>query len=397
MKSLANKKILLGVSGGIAAYKSAEIIRSLKKIGAEIRVVMTKSSQEFITPLTLQALSGNFVSTDLLDHKAESGMGHIELAKWADMILIAPCTADTLAKLAFGRADDLISAISLVHEGNIAIAPAMNQAMWADKRTQDNLDNLSKKDVIVLGPSSGEQACGDIGLGRMLEPDEIILEISKLFSTGILALKEILVTAGPTQEMIDPVRFISNKSSGKMGYAIAEAAREFGGKVTLISGPVKISPPEGVNFISVTSAEEMYESVMHYAKKADIFISTAAVADYKPKELSKNKIKKSGEDDMSISFQQNKDILSSVTKRFKGLYSVGFAAETENLENNARKKLDAKNLKLIVANDVSDKEIGFDSDENEVSLIGKDTKKFIKKTNKIKVARKILEFISKDI
>ena len=397
MKSLINRKILLGITGGIAAYKAAEIVRTLKKVGAEVRVVMTKSAQEFITPLTMQALSGNQVSTDLLDHNAEAAMGHIELAKWADAVLIAPCTADSIAKLSAGRGDDLLSAISLVHDGNLAIAPSMNQAMWSDERTQGNISFLNEKGISIFGPGDGQQACGDIGLGRMLEPLVIVEELAKLFDTGLLAGKELLITAGPTQEMIDPVRYISNKSSGKMGYAIAEVAKDAGAKVILISGPVKLKPPEGIIFESITSADEMYDAVMHYASKADIFISTAAVADYKPKDSLKNKLKKQNTEDISIELKQNKDILSSVTDKYKTLYAVGFAAETEEIEENARKKLLAKNLRVIVANDVSDQTIGFDSDDNEVTLISKKEKIVIKKTDKKRVAKKIIEFIAEDI
>ena len=397
MKSLINRKILLGITGGIAAYKAAEIVRTLKKVGAEVRVVMTKSAQEFITPLTMQALSGNQVSIDLLDHNAEAAMGHIELAKWADAVLIAPCTADSIAKLSAGRGDDLLSAISLVHDGNLAIAPSMNQAMWSDERTQGNISFLNEKGISIFGPGDGQQACGDIGLGRMLEPLVIVEELAKLFDTGLLAGKELLITAGPTQEMIDPVRYISNKSSGKMGYAIAEVAKDAGAKVILISGPVKLKPPEGIIFESITSADEMYDAVMHYAPKADIFISTAAVADYKPKDSLKNKFKKQNTEDISIELKQNKDILSSVTDKYKTLYAVGFAAETEEIEENARKKLLAKNLRVIVANDVSDQTIGFDSDDNEVTLISKKEKIVIKKTDKKRVAKKIIEFIAEDI
>lgn len=397
MKSLINRKILLGITGGIAAYKAAEIVRTLKKVGAEVRVVMTKSAQEFITPLTMQALSGNQVSIDLLDRNAEAAMGHIELAKWADAVLIAPCTADSIAKLSAGRGDDLLSAISLVHDGNLAIAPSMNQAMWSDERTQGNISSLNEKGISIFGPGDGQQACGDIGLGRMLEPLVIVEELAKLFDTGLLAGKELLITAGPTQEMIDPVRYISNKSSGKMGYAIAEVAKDAGAKVILISGPVKLNPPEGIIFEKITSADEMYDAVMHYAPKADIFISTAAVADYKPKDSLKNKLKKQNTEDISIELKQNKDILSSVTDKHKTLYAVGFAAETEEIEENARKKLLAKNLRVVVANDVSNQTIGFDSDDNEVTLISKKEKIVIKKTDKKRVAKKIIEFIAEDI
>ena len=273
MKSLANKNILLGVTGGIAAYKSAEIVRHLKKSGASVRVVMTRSAEEFITPLTLQALSGNRVSTELLDAEAEAAMGHIELAKWADGILIAPATANTIARLSSGRGDDLLSTVTLAFDGPISVAPAMNQAMWRDERTQENLKKLIDQHFGICGPGSGEQACGDVGLGRMLEPIDILDMFSLSFNEGTLSGKKILITAGPTQEPIDPVRFITNRSSGKMGYSLVEAALESGANVTLISGPVNIEPPSNCNFVSIKTAEEMYDAVMHHISGMDVYLS----------------------------------------------------------------------------------------------------------------------------
>ncbi len=380
MKSLANKNILLGVTGGIAAYKSAEIVRHLKKSGASVRVVMTRSAEEFITPLTLQALSGNRVSTELLDAEAEAAMGHIELAKWADGILIAPATANTIARLSSGRGDDLLSTVTLAFDGPISVAPAMNQAMWRDERTQENLKKLIDQDFGICGPGSGEQACGDVGLGRMLEPIDILDMFSLSFNEGTLSGKKILITAGPTQEPIDPVRFITNRSSGKMGYSLVEAALESGANVTLISGPVNIEPPSNCNFVSIKTAEEMYEAVMHHISGMDVYIGTAAVSDYSPAKASDSKIKKDGSSSpMVLELKENQDILKSVSELEQRPYVVGFAAETNDLIKNAEKKLSNKNLDLIIANDVSNKDIGFDSDDNEVTLITEKEKHLIER------------------
>jgi len=395
VKSLINKNILLGVTGGIAAYKSAEIVRGLKKARSSVRVVMTQSAEEFITPLTLQALSGNPVSTDLLDVEAEAAMGHIELARWADAILIAPATANTLAKLSSGRADDLLSSITLAFDGPIGLAPAMNQAMWKDERTQSNIQNLEHKNFSLYGPGAGEQACGDVGLGRMLEPSEIIELFASLFEAGTMSNKSILITAGPTQEPIDPVRYLTNRSSGKMGYALAEAAVEAGAQVTLVSGPVNIEPPARCNLVSVKTAEEMHEAVMHHIKKKDIYIGTAAVADYSPTKVEGSKIKKDRSNSpLVLEMKENKDILKEVSELEDKPYMVGFAAETDDLLENARKKLETKKLDLIIANDVSDKSIGFDSNENEVTLITSSEELLLDRDSKKKIAKKILEFIS---
>jgi phosphopantothenoylcysteine decarboxylase/phosphopantothenate--cysteine ligase len=395
LKSLANKNILLGVTGGIAAYKSAEIVRHLKKSGASVRVVMTRSAEEFITPLTLQALSGNRVSTELLDAEAEAAMGHIELAKWADGILIAPATANTIARLSSGRGDDLLSTVTLAFDGPISVAPAMNQAMWRDERTQENLKKLIDQDFGICGPGSGEQACGDVGLGRMLEPLDIINMFSLSFNEGTLSGKKILITAGPTQEPIDPVRFITNRSSGKMGYSLVEAALESGANVTLISGPVNIEPPSNCNFVSIKTAKEMYDAVMHHISGMDVYIGTAAVSDYSPAKASDSKIKKDGSNSpMVLELKENEDILKSVSELEQRPYVVGFAAETNDLIKNAKKKLSNKNLDLIIANDVSNKEIGFDSDDNEVTLITEKEKYLIERQNKRKVSKKIIDFIS---
>lgn len=398
MDSLTNKNVLLGVTGGIAAYKSAEIVRHLKKSGSSVRVVMTKSAEEFITPLTLQALSGNRVSSELLDAEAEAAMGHIELAKWADAILIAPATANTIARLSSGRGDDLLSTVTLAFDGPVSLAPAMNQAMWRDERTQENLDRLIQKGYEVCGPGSGEQACGDIGLGRMLEPLEILQIFSNSFTKGKMSGKRVLITAGPTQEPIDPVRFITNRSSGKMGYNLAEAAIESGARVTLISGPVDIPKPSNCNFVSVETAQEMYEAVMHHVKEKDVYIGTAAVSDYRPVNTSNQKIKKDGSGKpIALELEENKDILKSVSELQDKPYVVGFAAETDNLLANADKKLKGKNLDLIVANDVSDKGIGFNSEQNEVTLITSKEKTLIERQSKKKVSRQIIDFISDQI
>ena len=398
MHSLINKNILLGVTGGIAAYKAAEIVRHLKKSGSSVRVVMTKSAEEFITPLTLQALSGNRVSRELLDAETEAAMGHIELAKWADGILIAPATANTLARLSSGRGDDLLSTITLAFEGPISLAPAMNQAMWRDSRTQENLKKLIDKGYILCGPGSGEQACGDVGLGRMLEPLEIMKIFSDSFKEGILSGKSVLITAGPTKEPIDPVRFITNRSSGKMGYSLAEAAIDAGAIVTLITGPVDIEPPMKCNTIPVETAKEMHEAVMHHVNKKDIYIGTAAVSDYRPARKNETKLKKDDKGSpLILELVENQDILKSVSELDERPYVVGFAAETNDLIKNAKTKFKNKGLDLVVANDVSDTSIGFDSDDNAVTLITKRRNLAIEKESKRKIAKKIIKLIAEEI
>ena len=395
MSNLTNKNILLCVTGGIAAYKAAELVRLLKTSNAFVKVLMTKSAQEFITPLTMQALSGEKVHTDLLSTEAEAAMGHIELAKWCDLIVIAPCSANSLSKIAEGRGDDLLSAVCLATESKIFIAPAMNQAMWKDKRTQKNLSKSIKAGLNVIGPASGEQACGDVGDGRMTEPTDIVSELEKTLEKGLLTGKKVIITAGPTQEMIDPVRYISNKSSGKMGFSLAEEVKNQGALVTLISGPVNLKTPEKVKRHDVLSADEMKIKVEELIEDCDIFISAAAVSDFKPKEIYKNKIKKKeNEKHLNLKMDKNSDILKVISEKNLNLKTVGFAAETENLLSNAKKKLSQKKLDLIVANDVSNKDIGFDSDENEVTLITKKEQKKIKKASKKIVSKKIVEFIA---
>ena len=393
----SKKNVLIGVTGGIAAYKSAEIIRLFKKDGADVRVVMTKSAKEFITPLTLQAISGNEIHDSLLDVKAESAMGHIELAKWADIILIAPCTAETIAKITHGRADDLIGAILLASKANKYIAPAMNMNMWTDKSTQENYKTLLKRDISFIGPGIGEQACGDIGPGRMEEPDNIIEFIKTSFKSGPLSGKKITITAGPTREQIDPVRFISNNSSGKMGYALADAAIEAGALVNLVSGPVSIKADKHANLIKVNSAKEMFDNVVNCMNDSDIFIACAAVSDFRPSDYSDVKIKKDNLEHIDIHFEKNEDILSYVASEYPSAFIVGFAAETADVDTNAKNKLKSKNLNMIVSNDVSNKSIGFDVDDNEVNVITNNETIFLKKDKKIRIAREIFKIIASNI
>jgi len=394
MLNFLNTNILLCVTGGIAAYKSAEIIRLFKKDGAEVRVIMTESAKEFITPLTLQAVSGNEIHDSLLDVKAESAMGHIELAKWADIILIAPCTAESLAKITHGRADDLMGSVILASKAPTFIAPAMNTTMWLDKSTQENFQTLVSRGINFIGPDEGEQACGDVGPGRLVEPEKIIELIKSDLHKGPLSGKTITITAGPTREQIDPVRYISNNSSGKMGYALADAARFQGANVNLVSGPVSLTANKGINLFKINSADEMLNKVFECMESSDIFISCAAVADFKPTNYSNTKIKKEDSENLEINLQKNHDILSEVSKRHSSAYIVGFAAETSNVNDNANKKLNSKNLNMIISNDVSDKSIGFDSDDNEVHVITKNETIFLKKNKKIKIAREILNIIA---
>ncbi|MDB2593919.1 bifunctional phosphopantothenoylcysteine decarboxylase/phosphopantothenate--cysteine ligase CoaBC [Porticoccaceae bacterium] len=389
MSSLSNKRIILGVTGGIAAYKSAEVIRRLQDEGAEVRVVMTPAAEEFIRPLTMQALSGNPVHSQLLDSEAEAGMGHIELARWADLLLIAPASADFIANMVHGRADSLLSAIHLATPAIVAVAPAMNQAMWAHAASLANISVLQERGVRIIGPDEGIQACGDVGPGRMQQPDEIVQLVSGLFQTGRLAGKKLVITAGPTREALDPVRYISNHSSGKMGYALAEAAVEAGAKVTLISGPVDLAPPERCQLRAVVSAEEMLRASLEAAADADIFIAAAAVADYRASTVAGQKIKKQG-DQISISLQKNPDIVATVAAQ-TDCFVLGFAAETQNIESYAKDKLASKNLNAIIANDVSRGDVGFNAEDNEVSWIDADSTTVFSKRSKAQLARDILE------
>ena len=397
MQSFSNKNILLCITGGIAAYKSAEILRLFKKNGADIRIVMTEAAKEFITPLTMQALSGNPIHNSLLDEKAEAAMSHIELAKWANIIIIAPCTAETMSKLAHGRADDLMGAVILASNAKTFIAPAMNVEMWRDPVTQNNLNILSQRDLYFIGPASGEQACGDVGDGRMEEPLNIFNFIKNKVINNKLQNIKITITAGPTREQIDPVRYISNNSSGKMGYALADAAIEEGADVILISGPVSLRSNPKAKLISINSADELLNEAYKAIESSDIFISCAAVADYKPLNTHDNKIKKNKDEMLDITLTKNPDILSSISEKYPDKFIVGFAAETENVEDNAKDKLINKKLNMIIANDVSDASIGFDSDNNEVMIITQNKSILAKKDSKLNIARNIIDLITKEI
>ena len=395
MISLNNKHILLGVSGSIAAYKSAELVRRLKDAGADVRVVLTRGGAEFVTPLTFQALSGNPVHTELLDTQAEAAMGHIELARWTDAVIIAPASANFIARLAQGRADDLLSAICLATASPVAIAPAMNQQMWANAATQENLRLLKTRGVLQFGPGEGDQACGEIGPGRMLEAEQLAQLTADLFETGSLAGRTVLVTAGPTQEAIDPVRYLSNRSSGKMGYAIAQAAAEAGAKVILISGPTALATPTRVQRIDVRSAQQMRDAVMQHVNGSDIFISTAAVADYRPVQIADQKIKKT-ENTLTLELQRNPDILAEVVALKDGPFTVGFAAETENLEQHARDKLERKGLDMIAANQVGEG-LAFEADENALLIITAIDKQQLPIATKAMLGRQLIEIIAKRI
>ena len=390
MSRVQNKRILLGITGGIAAYKACDIVRRLGEQGAQVRVVMTPAACEFITPLTLQALSGNPVHTDLLNPEAEAAMGHIELARWADCILIAPASADFIARLAAGLGNDLLSTLCLASRSPIAIAPAMNQAMWDAASTRDNLETLKARQMTILGPGIGSQACGETGPGRMLEPLELVDAIAATFSSGALSGRRVVITAGPTREALDPVRFISNHSSGKMGYALAEAAAEAGALTTLISGPCQLDPPERVTCIAVESAEEMLAASLAAAEHADLFIAAAAVADYRPAEKALHKLKKGDEDQSQLILVKNPDIIATVAARLPTLYTVAFAAETEQVLHYARSKRVRKQVDCIIANDVSQADTGFNSDDNAVTLITAETETVFAKASKTQLARELI-------
>ena len=395
MHRLTNRQILLGITGGIAAYKSAELTRLLKGAGADVRIVMTTAATEFITPLTLQALSGHPVHQHLLDPEAEAGMGHIELAKWADLILIAPASADFIARFSAGMGNDLLTTLCLASDAPVCLAPAMNQAMWRDPRTQHNIHRLSTQGVKVLGPGVGAQACGDTGPGRMLEPEELAELTAEQFQHGSLSGKRVFITAGPTREALDPVRFISNHSSGKMGYALAEAAADAGADVRLISGPVNLIPPARVHCVQVESAEQMLAAAMEGVEQCDIFIAAAAVADYRPVAVAEHKIKKGSEEIMELHLVKNPDIVATIAALEKGRpFTVGFAAETRDVLEYARDKLERKRLDLIIANDVSNPDIGFNSDDNAVTLVSAATTVSLPQSPKRLLARQLIEQIA---
>ena len=392
MGYLSGKHVLLGVTGGIAAYKSAGLVRRLREQGAEVRVVMTQGAQAFITPLTLQALSGRPVHTELLDSDAEAAMGHIELARWADVVLVAPATADFLARLVHGRADDLLAAICLATAAPLAVAPAMNRMMWENPATQDNMATLARRGVHCLGPAQGQQACGESGPGRMLEPDVLVTQVPALFQTGTLAGCHVLVTAGPTREPLDPVRYLSNRSSGRMGFAVATAAAEAGATVTLVSGPVNLSAPAGVNRIDVETAAQMHAAVMQHASGADICIAAAAVADYRPARISGQKIKKSTAS-MSLELERNPDIIATVAALEDGPFTVGFAAETGSVESHARDKRRAKSLDMIAANAVGPG-LGFDTEDNELQVFWDGGTQRLPRARKTLLARELVALIA---
>lgn len=390
---LANKRIVLGVSGGIAAYKSAELIRRLRDAGAEVRVVMTAAAQQFITPLTLQALSGQPVHSDLLDPEAEAAMGHIELARWADLILVAPASADCIARLAQGMANDLLTTLWLATKARLAVAPAMNQQMWAAPSLQENLALLRARGVAVFGPASGSQACGDVGEGRMLEAVELAACCADQFETGTLTGRHVVITAGPTREALDPVRYISNHSSGKMGFALAAACAEAGARVTLIAGPVQLATPDRVQRIDVESALQMLTAAQTAVADVDIFIATAAVADYRPAAVAAQKIKKSA-DTLTLELVKNPDIVATIAAREPRPFVVGFAAETEKVVEHARDKLARKRLDMIACNDVARGDIGFQSDDNALTVIWSGGEQPLEKASKAVIARQLVALIA---
>jgi phosphopantothenoylcysteine decarboxylase/phosphopantothenate--cysteine ligase len=395
MQRLSNKRILLGITGGIAAYKSAELVRTLSKAGADVRVVMTDGAKEFITPLTLQALSANPVHHSLLDPEAEAGMGHIELARWADFILVAPASANFIARMAAGMGNDLLTTLLLASNTPKAIAPAMNQAMWADESTQANIQTLKTLNKVqIWGPDEGEQACGDVGPGRMLEPELLAKLLADQFESDLLTGKTVTITAGPTREAIDPVRYISNHSSGKMGYALAIAAVEAGAKVNLISGPVNLTTPERVNRINVESCNDMLDAVENCLGQTDIFIGAAAVADYRPADVADQKIKKN-QDAMQINLVKNPDIIATVAAKENKPFTVGFAAETQDVIAYAKGKLEKKNLDMIVANDVSQDGIGFNSDQNAIIIIDRNSQTDFAQASKYQLANDVVKHIAK--
>lgn len=392
MNTLIDKQIVVGITGGIAAYKAADLVRRLREAGAVVRVVMTRGAQEFITLLTMQAVSGNPVHTHLFDPNAEAAMGHIELARWADAVVIAPASANFMAQLAYGLAEDLLTTLCLATTAPLILAPAMNQQMWLNAATQQNLQTLLTRGVYICGPAEGSQACGEMGPGRMLEPLQIIDQLNNLFLPPLLNGKHVLITAGPTQESIDPVRYISNHSSGKMGYALAEAAVAAGAKVTLISGPVALQTPQRVTRIDVQSADEMLAAVQAHIKTCDIFIAVAAVADYRPVEQQSQKIKKQ-QPTFTLNLVTNPDILATVASLPKPPFTVGFAAETENIIAHAKTKLQNKKVNLVIVNQVGDG-VGFGSDENAVTAIWSTGEQVFPRATKKQLAMQLIQCIA---
>jgi phosphopantothenoylcysteine decarboxylase/phosphopantothenate--cysteine ligase len=394
MSAITSLKVLLGVTGGIAAYKSAELVRRLREQGAEVQVVMTQGAQHFVGAATFQALSGRPVRTDLWDAAAEAAMGHIELARWADRILIAPASADFLARLAHGMANDLLTTLCLATDAPIAVAPAMNRLMWANAATQANVATLRARGVTILGPAEGEQACGETGAGRMVEPADILAALlpREPLKGGVLAGRKVLVTAGPTRERIDPVRFITNRSSGKMGYAVAEAARDAGAEVVIVSGPVNVPTPAGVRRIDVETAEQMMDAVREQLPGTDVFIAAAAVSDYRPVQAAAEKIKKTSES-LMLALSRTTDILATVAANASRPFVVGFAAETQNVERNALAKLEGKRLDMIAANQVGDR-LAFDCDDNALTVYWPGGKRELARASKRDVAAGLVNVIA---
>lgn len=393
MQDFIGKKIVLGICGGIAAYKTALLVRDLVRSGAEVRVVMTDSAQQFITPLTLQALSGNEVRTDLFDQQAERAMGHIELARWADYIIVAPASANCLAKFAHGLADDLLSTLYLVADVPVIVCPAMNRSMWSHAATRHNCDTLRQRGVMLVGPEEGSQACGEYGFGRLSDTDAIMNALRLHSVLDVLAGQNVLITAGPTREALDPVRYLSNNSSGKMGYALAQAACVAGAKVILISGPTALDAPAGVLVHQVTSAKEMHEQVMANLLPGAIFIGCAAVADYCPETVADKKIKKQDDQGLTLRMINNPDILAAVARTGKASYVVGFAAETDDLLVNARKKRQSKQADMIIANLVGPG-LGFDRDDNEVTVLTETMETALPANNKVRLAGQIIAILA---
>ena len=392
MNTLTNKRVLLGVSGSIAAYKSPDIVRRLQDLGAEVRVIVTDGGKEFVSERSLQTISKNKVHSNLWDKEAELSMGHIELAKWSDIIIIAPASANTIAKLCHGRADDLLSTVILATDAKVMLAPSMNQQMFASKAMKDNLKILLKRGIVIIEPGFGEQACGDVGEGRLAEPLEIAKQAADLFTSNTLSGKKVLITLGGTIEAIDPVRYISNHSSGKMGMALAHECIQAGAKTTLIVGSISIDIEKRAEVIHIVSAKEMYEAVMKKIEFQDLFISCAAVADFRPKNVSTNKIKKNN-NLMTIELTENIDILASVCRLNKKPICIGFAAETENFISNAKAKLKSKMCEAIILNDISQSGIGLNSNENEVHFITKENCEKIEKNSKQIIAEKVIQKI----
>jgi len=393
MNTLTNKRVLLGVSGSIAAYKSPDIVRRLQDLGAEVRVIVTDGGKEFVSERSLQTISKNKVHSNLWDKEAELAMGHIELAKWSDIVIIAPASANTIAKLCHGRADDLLSTVILATDAKVMLAPSMNQQMFASKAMKDNLKILITRGIDIIEPGFGEQACGDVGEGRLAEPLEIAKQAADLFTSNTLSGKKVLITLGGTIEAIDPVRYISNHSSGKMGMALAHECIQAGAKTTLIVGSISIDIEKRAEVIHIVSAKEMYEAVMKKIEFQDLFISCAAVADFRPKNVSTNKIKKNN-NLMTIELTENIDILASVCRLNKKPICIGFAAETENFISNAKAKLKSKMCEAIILNDISQSGIGLNSNENEVHFITKENCEKIEKNSKQIIAEKIIEKIT---